>query len=60
MESLFGYYFNFINFNSAFNALINATTMSNMTKENGNAAMIIVFCKAVRPLTDSKMSAIVD
>ena len=31
-----------------------------MTKENGNAAMIIVFCKAVSPLTESKMSAIVD
>src|SRR4051794_12475238 len=34
--------------------------MSSMTKENGNAAMIIVFCKAVRPLTDSRISAMVD
>ena len=34
--------------------------MSNMTKENGKAAMIIVFCNAVSPLTDSKIIAIVD
>ena len=34
--------------------------MSSMTKENGKAAMIIVFCKAVSPLTDSKITAIVD
>ena len=34
--------------------------MSSMTKENGNAAMIIVFCKAVSPLTESKITAIVD
>ena len=34
--------------------------MSNMTKENGKAAMIIVFCKAVSPLTDSNITAIVD
>ena len=53
------YFFNFIAF-SAFNALINATTISNMTKENGNAAMIIVFCNAVSPLTDNKITAIVD
>lgn len=34
--------------------------MSNMMKENGNAAMIMVFCKAVNPFTDNKMTAIVD
>ena len=34
--------------------------MSSMTKENGKAAMIIVFCKAVSPLTESKISAMVD
>ncbi len=34
--------------------------MSSMTKENGKAAMIIVFCKAVSPLTDSNITAIVD
>lgn len=28
--------------------------------EKGKAAIIIVFCKAVRPLTDSKMIAMVD
>lgn len=31
-----------------------------MTKENGKAAMIIVFCKASKPFTDNKMTAIVD
>ena len=31
-----------------------------MTNEKGNAAIIIVFCKAVSPFTDSNMSAIVD
>ena len=31
-----------------------------MTNENGSAAMIMVFCKAVSPLTDNRITAIVD
>lgn len=34
--------------------------MSIIIKENGRAAMMIVFCKAVSPLTDSNISAMVD
>lgn len=36
------------------------TTISKIMKENGNAAIIIVFCKAVNPLTESKISAMED
>lgn len=50
----------FIRFASARSAFMSAMTMSTMTNEKGSAAIIIVFCKAVRPFTDSKMSAIVD
>src|SRR5699024_5131018 len=45
---------------SSRNALISENTIKSMTKENGSAAIIIVFCKAVKPLTESKMTAIVD
>jgi len=31
-----------------------------MTNEKGNAAIMIVFCKAVSPLTDNRITAIVD
>ena len=31
-----------------------------MMNENGKAAMMIVFCKALSPLTESKINAIVD
>ena len=31
-----------------------------MINENGKAAIIIVFCSAVSPLTDNKISAMVD
>lgn len=34
--------------------------ISTMTKEKGNAAIMIVFCSAVNPLTESKMTAMVD
>lgn len=34
--------------------------MSTMTNENGKAAIIIVFCKAVKPFTESRITAIVD
>lgn len=54
------YFFDFINFNSAFNALSNDAIINSMTNENGSAAMIMVFCKAVSPLTDNRMKAIVD
>lgn len=35
-------------------------TISTMTNEKGSAAMIMVFCKAVNPFTESKITAIVD
>ena len=60
MKVVLFYFLFLINSASSLNAFINATTMSNMIKENGNAAIIMVFCKAVSPLTDSKMSAIDD
>lgn len=40
--------------------MIKEAIMSNMMKENGKAAMIIVFCKAVSPLTDNKITAMTD
>ena len=55
------HYFPFlINKASSLSAFIKAMTMSTMTKENGKAAIIMVFCKAVNPFTESKMTAIVD
>ena len=42
------------------NALIKEMIMSNMMKENGKAAIMIVFCNAVSPFTDSKMTAMAD
>ena len=41
-------------------ALIREMIIINMTNENGRAAMMIVFCSAVNPFTDSKMTAIDD
>lgn len=60
VEVVLFYFLFLINSASSFSAFINATTMSSMIKENGNAAIIMVFCKAVSPLTDSKIIAIDD
>ena len=60
MFSLLNYFSFFINKASALSAFIKAMTMRTITKENGKAAIIMVFCKAVNPFTESKMTAIVD
>lgn len=60
MRLLIYYFLDFDLLVSSCNAFKSEMTIISMMKENGKAAMIMVFCKADKPFTDNKIKAIVD
>ena len=54
------YFLTFISFTSSDNDLYSDNIISIMMKENGNAATMSMFCKALNPSADNKITAISD